>query len=280
MNVAIVGLGLIGGSIALDLKEKGFATRIIGVDTNEAHQKTALKNGLVDEIKSLEQASLLANLVVIAAPVNITCTLLPSILDLINSKTIVMDVGSTKEAICKSIEKHPNRRNFVASHPMAGTEYSGPEAAFKGLFVNKVSVICEKEKSAPEGLHLIENLYQNLGMRTLFMGAEEHDIHTAYISHLSHAISFALASTVLKKEKNTSTIFDLASSGFQSTVRLAKSSSSMWTPIFEQNSKHLIPVLGDYIAELMELKQSLENNNSKKIDTFIKEANEIKKILH
>lgn len=238
-----------------------------------------MKRDIADEILNLKEAVSLADVVIIAVPVNTTRKILPDILDNINEHTAVMDVGSTKKDICDMVELHPRRKNFVASHPMAGTEYSGPKAAFNGLFKNKVAVICDKERSFPDAVKKVETIYHALEMRLIYLNSTEHDVHVAYISHLSHAISFALATTVLKKEKDTSTIFDLASSGFQSTVRLAKSSSAMWTPIYEQNSENMIAILNEYISEISRFKKGLEENDFETIHNFIKEANQIRKIL-
>lgn len=277
MKITVIGLGLIGGSIALDLKARGFASRIIGVDTNPNHCKEALDLGIADEIRKLED-SLQSDIIIVSIPVTGTEKILPSILDNIGDNTVVMDVGSTKQQICKTIKKHPKRKQFVGTHPIAGTEYSGPSAAIKNLFDNKTCILCVDD-SALWVVERASELYEVLNMKLLFMDADEHDMHVAYVSHISHISSFALATTVLEIEKSTSTIFNLAGSGFASTVRLAKSSPDMWAPIFEQNSKYISKALGTYIKHLTKFKNNIDKSNSKGTHDAMTKANAIRKIL-
>ena len=278
MTIAIIGIGLIGGSMALTLKEKGFADKIIGVDANAEHCQKALALGLVDEIRELKEAVLQSDLVILATPINAAEALLPVVLELVN-RQVVMDVGSTKKIICESAAKHPNRGRFVATHPMWGTEYSGPEAAVKGAFEGKATVICSKENSDADAVSLVEKVYGLLGMHLIYMNAADHDVHVAYVSHISHISSFALANTVLEKEKEGDAIFELASGGFESTVRLAKSNPAMWVPIFMQNRGNVLDVLNEHIAQLRKFKACLEKENYEYLGELIENANGIKRIL-
>lgn len=278
MIVTIIGTGLIGGSMALTLKEKGFATKVIGVDASEQHLAQALALGIIDEAHTLQDAVALSDLIIIATPINAAENLLPQILDITN-KQVVMDVGSTKNNICKIVGAHPKRGRFVATHPMWGTEYSGPEAAVKNAFTDKATVICSKEASDPDAAALVEQVYQTLGMHLLYMDAAAHDVHVAYISHISHITSFALANTVLEKEREEDAIFELASGGFESTVRLAKSNPSMWVPILMQNKENVLDVLNEHISQLRKFKASLEKEDPDYLLELIEKANGIKRIL-
>ena len=278
MIVTIIGTGLIGGSMALTLKEKGFATKVIGVDASEQHLTQALALGIIDEAHTLQDAVALSDLIIIATPINAAENLLPQILDITN-KQVVMDVGSTKDNICKIVGAHPKRGRFVATHPMWGTEYSGPEAAVKNAFTEKATVICSKESSDPDAAALVEQVYQTLGMHLLYMEADAHDVHVAYISHISHITSFALANTVLEKEREEDAIFELASGGFESTVRLAKSNPSMWVPILMQNKENVLDVLNEHISQLRKFKASLEKEDPDYLLELIEKANGIKRIL-
>lgn len=278
MIVTIIGTGLIGGSMALTLKEKGFATKVIGVDASEQHLTQALALGIIDEAHTLQDAVALSDLIIIATPINAAENLLPQILDITN-KQVVMDVGSTKNNICKIVGAHPKRGRFVATHPMWGTEYSGPEAAVKNAFTDKATVICSKEASDPDAAALVEQVYQTLGMHLLYMDAAAHDVHVAYISHISHITSFALANTVLEKEREEDAIFELASGGFESTVRLAKSNPSMWVPILMQNKENVLDVLNEHISQLRKFKASLEKEDPDYLLELIEKANGIKRIL-
>ncbi|MEP7163784.1 MAG: prephenate dehydrogenase [Ferruginibacter sp.] len=278
MNISIIGLGLIGGSISLAVRNKTHVNKIIGVDNNPGHCSKALELGLADEIMELEAAIKQSDLVIISIPVDATEKILPAVLDLVD-KQVVMDVGSAKAVICDAVKDHPNRNRFVASHPMWGTEYSGPSAAVKTAFVNKAAVICNKEASDEDAVSLVEYIYKLLGMHIVYMKAAAHDLHTAYISHVSHITSFALANTVLEKEKEDDKIFELASGGFESTVRLAKSSREMWVPIFKQNKDNVLDVLNEHITQLKKFKSCLEKENYDYLAELIEHANTIKRIL-
>lgn len=278
MRIAIVGIGLIGGSMALVLKEKGFADWIIGVDANPEHQKKAIELQLVDEILPLNEAVVKSDLIILAIPVNAAEKILPDLLDLVNLQ-VLMDVGSTKEGLLKSIAQHPKRGRFVATHPMWGTENSGPTAAVSGAFKEKATVICNKEETDADALDLVEKLYAALGMHLVYMNAKAHDVHVAYVSHISHITSFALANTVLEKERGEDNIFELASGGFESTVRLAKSNSDMWVPIFMQNKENVLDVLNEHISQLRKFKSCLEKENFEYLKELIEQANGIKRIL-
>ena len=278
MNVSIIGLGLIGGSMSLVLRDKLGLNQIIGVDQDPVHAREALELGLVDEVAGLEEAVAKADLVIIAVPVNATEKILPALLDMVTGQ-VVMDVGSAKAMICRSVKDHPRRSRFVASHPMWGTEHSGPSAARKEAFAGKAAVICNREQSDNDAVELVEKIYTTLGMHIVNMSAEAHDLHTAYISHVSHITSFALANTVLEKEKEDVKIFELASGGFESTVRLAKSNPQMWLPIFMQNRENVLDVLNEHIAQLKKFKSCLEKENFEYLGELINHANTIRRIL-
>lgn len=278
MTITIIGTGLIGGSMAIALKEKGIASRIIGADASAAHLQKALSFGLIDEAMDWQAAVDAAELVIVAIPVDRTAELLPALLDRVQHQA-VMDVGSTKQAICNAVRDHPKRKRFVASHPMWGTERNGPEAAVKGAFIGKAAVICDKEQSHPGAVEIVESVYHSLGMHILYMDAAAHDIHAAYISHVSHITSFALANTVLEKEKEESTIFEMASGGFESTVRLAKSHAAMWVPIFMQNKDNVLDVLNEHITQLRKFKSCLEKENYEYLQELIDHANRIRRIV-
>lgn len=278
MRISIVGLGLIGGSMALDLKASGFASEIIGVDQNQDHQREAIKQQLVDQILPLDQALERCSVMILAIPVQHIVEVLPGLLDRVEEQVII-DVGSTKQKISDIVRKHPRRSNYVATHPMAGTEFSGPSAAIRDLFKGKVTIFCDTGESSEDARELATSLYNALEMPIIEMDSKEHDLHAAYVSHISHISSFALALTVLKKERDTQNIFNLASGGFDSTVRLAKSSAAMWTPIFQQNAGNVINVLDTYIAELKQFRIAIENQNGEALDEIIKDANKIRRIL-
>ena len=278
MRVSIIGMGLIGGSMAIDLKKRAFASHLIGVDQDVLHAETALKIGLVDEICALEEAVRRSDLIILAIPANASYHLLPKILDLVEDQ-IVTDVCSIKKHLCQQIKNHPKRAHFVAAHPMAGTENSGPWAAMPGLFDGKAAIITDASDSSKEALAVVEKMYETLFMKLVYMTAEQHDIHAAYVSHISHISSFALAITVLEKEKNERNIFDLASGGFDSTVRLAKSSAEMWSPIFAQNAENVVTVLDAYIDQLQLFKQAMLQSDMEKMTNMIHQANRIKKVL-
>ncbi len=278
MRLAVVGIGLMGGSIALSLKKKGFVGHVIGVDQNMEHQQQALQLGIVDEIMSLEDAVTASDIIALATPVNVAELLLPTILNLVN-KQVVFDLGSTKESIVNVANAHSNKGRFVPTHPMWGTEFSGPTAAQTDAFVDKATVICNKTQVDADALQIIEQMYAQLGMHILYMDAIKHDIHVAYVSHISHITSFALANTVLEKEKESDAIFELASGGFESTVRLAKSNAEMWVPIFMQNKENVLDVLNEHISQLRKFKASLEKENPDYLLELIQNANKIKRIL-
>jgi len=278
MKLAVIGLGLIGGSIAKDLRRTKFATEIIGVDNNPENARIALEVGIADRIESLDKAVKEADIVIVAIPVDMIVQLLPYILDHISPSTTVIDVGSTKREIAAVVKDHPLRGNFIPSHPMSGTENSGPNAAIEHLFDGKICIICDQEKCRPQHLALAEKMYQSIGMPTAYMTSDEQDHTTAFISHLPHATSFALANAVLAIE-DRKIIFDLASGGFQSTVRLAKSSPEMWSPIFWQNRDYIYEALEVYIHHLEELKESLKNNDHTRLSELIVNANKIRGVL-
>lgn len=279
MKATIVGLGLIGGSFALGLRKSRLATALIGVDLNVANAEKAVELGLVDRILPEDEALAQADLIVLAIPVNALNAFLPHVLDTIKNDAVVIDAGSTKSAICKLIAHHPKRHQFVAAHPIAGTENSGPTAAFHGLFKDKTNIICESDKSSAKALEVANHVFQALEMKTIFMEAEEHDRHVAYVSHLSHVSSFLLGQTVLDIEKDEKNIFDLAGSGFASTVRLAKSSPDMWAPIFEQNSEYLSQALLEYIMHLQRFHYHLMKHDTKELHRIMSKANEIRRVL-
>jgi prephenate dehydrogenase len=278
-SITIVGVGLISGSWSLALKDRGLVRNVIGVSRTAASAQKALVLGLIDEILPLEEAVKKSDLIYVAIPVDVTVPVMRQIMDLLTDKQIVADAGSTKWALCESLADHPMRSRFVATHPMWGTEYSGPEAAVRDAFRGRACVICEKEKSDPEAVELIESLYKDMGMHMVYMDANSHDMHAAYISHISHITSFALANTVLEKEREESAIFELAGGGFESTVRLAKSNPSMWLPIFMQNKEHVLDVLNEHIAQLRKFKSCLEKDNYEYLRELMENANKIKRIL-
>ena len=279
MTVTIIGVGLISGSFALGLRDNGFAKHIIGVSRTEASGKRAVELGIVDEVLPLLDAIKKSDFIYVAIPVDATIPVLQTILDNITDKQFVADAGSTKFAMCEAVENHPMRHRFVATHPMWGTEYSGPEAAVRDAFKGRACVICEKDKSDNDIVDTIETIYKTLGMNMIYMDAAAHDMHAAYISHISHITSFALANTVLEKEKEENTIFELAGGGFESTVRLAKSSPAMWAPIFMQNRDNVLDVLNEHITQLRKFKACLEKENLEYLEELMVNANKIKRIL-
>lgn len=283
MKAGIIGLGLIGGSMAIDLKRKGFADEVTGVEADPLNASAALKIGLADNLSGLEECVRECDVIVLAVPVGAAVGILPRILDMFgecgDEDKIVIDVCSTKEHLSRSVKYHPCRRQYVATHPMAGTEYSGPWAAMPGLFDGHACIICDAEESGPKALRTVEKLYETLNMRTIYMNSSSHDVHTAYVSHISHVTSFALALTVLEKEKDEKHIFDLASGGFSSTVRLAKSSPEMWTPILAQNRENVLHVMDTYIEKMQAFRRAIAEGDEDKVRGLIEEANKIRRII-
>ncbi len=278
MNISIIGTGLIGGSLAIALKELGIADKLYGVEINPAHAQKAVERGLVDAVLPLEDAISKSDIIFIAVPVDIAGKMIETILGKVD-RQIVIDLGSTKGVISAAAYNSPKRGRFVAAHPMWGTEFSGPEAAVSGAFRGNAAVICDEEKSDPDAFETAEKIFKALGMNVVHMEAEAHDVHAAYVSHISHISSFALANTVLEKEKEENAIFEMASGGFESTVRLAKSNASMWVPIFQQNRENVLDVLNEHISQLRKFKSCLEKENYTYLTELIENANKIKRIL-
>lgn len=278
MVVTIIGIGLIGGSLAITLKENGFASRIIGVDASRDNLDKAVRRRLIDAEMPLEEGVAAAGLVVAATPVDAMLDLLPRVLDRVE-RQVVIDVGSAKMRLMQAVKGHPKRGRYVATHPMAGTEHSGPEAAIPNLFANKCTVLVDVEDSDPDAMALAERMYDSIPMRRVYLDSRLHDVHTAYVSHISHISSFALALTVLAKEKDESRIFELASGGFDSTVRLAKSSPDMWIPIFRQNRDNVLDVLDEHINQLARFRSLLIKQDFDAFYRLIQEANQIRRIL-
>jgi prephenate dehydrogenase len=280
MKVTVVGLGLIGGSFALALKAKGLATSVVGVEASAVNAAKALELGIVDSVQPLAEAVADAELIAIAVPVDVIPQIAIKVLNRVSDNQIVIDMGSTKEELCEMISRHPMRARFVATHPMWGTEFSGPEAATVDSFAGRNVVICEKALSAADAVERVEDIYRKLGMSVLEMEAEQHDLHAAYVSHISHITSFILSTTVLEKEREEEAIFNLAGGGFDSTVRLAKSNADTWIPIFTQNKYNILDVLREYIHQLNLFRKALERDDIAALREIIIRANEIKKVLH
>lgn len=279
MKVCIVGLGLIGGSFALALRRNALADRIVGVDSNPQHASEALSLGLVDEIVDMEQAVADSDLIVLATPVDAIPQIAIKLLNRIGATQTLIDMGSTKEELCEIVSQHPSRCRLVATHPMWGTEYSGPSAATVDAFVGRNVVLCEVERSAADAVSLVEGIYKTIGMNIMHMSAEQHDLHVAYVSHISHITSFVLSTTVLEKEREEDAIFHLAGGGFDSTVRLAKSEANTWVPIFAQNKYNVLDVLREYIHQLQLFRKALEKDDYQTIRAMIHRANDIRKVL-
>ena len=281
MTIAVVGIGLIGGSLMIDLRRRGFADRIIGVDTNIHHQNIALLCGLVDENDTLDNAIEKSDLIILATPVNTNCIMLPAILDRIDGTSkIVTDMGSTKASIANASKNHPARGRYVAVHPMAGTEYSGPLAAIGKLFDYKNAIICDRELSDMDALETVEKMLDILNMHKVYMNSSDHDVHVAYISHISHITSFSLALSVLEKEQEEQNILTLAGGGFESTVRLAKSSGETWAPIFLENAEYILEVMDTYIEKMNSFRKMISDKNLNGLKKLMEEANKIRKILN
>lgn len=280
MKVLVVGVGLIGGSFALVLRKHGVADQILGVEQSPRHAEEALRRGLVDKIVTLEEGISAADLIVLAVPVDTLPLLAVKVLNRVNDKQVVMDMGSIKEELCDAVSQHPRRARFVATHPMWGTEYSGPQAARDDAFAGRTAVILERERSADDALAMVEGIYDKIGMSRISMSSgEEHDLHAAYVSHISHITSFALALTVLEKEREEQHIFDLAGGGFESTVRLAKSSATTWTPIFLKNKYNVLDVLREHIHQLQILRKMIESDDVEGLNSAMHRANSIQRII-
>ena len=283
INLGIIGLGLIGGSMAIDLRRKGFAQTLVGVDADPVNAAAAEKIGLVDRVVTLDECVDQSDVIILAVPVDAALRLLPMVLDRFEQTgaegKLVMDVCSTKEQLSRSVKYHAKRKMYVASHPMSGTEYSGPWAALPGLFDGRACIICDSEESDRKAVRVVESLYDALNMRVIYMNSSNHDVHTAYVSHVSHVISFALAQTVLEKEKDEKHIFDLASGGFSSTVRLAKSGADMWTPILLQNSDNVLRVMDTYMEKLKAFRDAIADGDHEAVRGLIEDANRIKRII-
>jgi prephenate dehydrogenase len=281
MTITVVGIGLIGGSLMIDLRKREFADRIIGVDTSNQHQNIAILSGIIDETDTLENAIERSDIILLCTPVDTNCVMLPGILDRIaGTSKVVADMGSTKASIAAISKNHPGRGRYVAVHPMAGTEYSGPLAAIGKLFDYKVAIICDPELSDPDALELTEKMLKVLNMRITYMNSNVHDIHVAYVSHISHITSFSLALCVLEKEQKEENILTLAGGGFESTVRLAKSNSETWAPIFTENAESIMEVIDTYIEKMKLFRKMISAKDIKGLKSLMEEANKIRKILN
>ena len=279
MIVSIVGIGLIGGSLALALKKANLVDSVIGVDADNAHLKKAKELNLIDQALPLQQAVERSDVIILAVPVDAITSLSSTVLDMVEDQ-VVFDVGSTKALIMEAITDHPKRGRYVGTHPMAGTEYSGPEAAIEDLYAGKCAVLVDVERSDHDALKTVQSIYENIGMHLVYHESHAHDIHTAYVSHISHISSFALALTVLEKEKNEKRIFELAGGGFDSTVRLAKSNPKTWIPIFEQNRDYVLDVLDEHINVISQFRTLLIKKDFDSFYELIEQANKIKRIVN
>jgi prephenate dehydrogenase len=279
MKIGIIGLGLIGGSIAKDLRARGFANFVYGVGRNQENLNQGIALGIIDEAVDMDVAIANSDIIILATPVSTVAKLLPTILDKIPSNAVVIDVGSTKAELCKAVQHHKNRKQFVAIHPIAGTENKGAASAINNLFDTKMCIFCETELSSAEALQKAKAIFACLKMEIIEMTPADHDLHLAYVSHLSHVISYALSATVLEIEKDKSKILELAGSGFASTARLAKSAPEMWVPIFEQNSENVITAVSAYIDKLQEFKRLMEEKKYDELHNYILKANEIRRVL-
>ena len=276
MKVGLIGVGLMNGSLALGLKSAHPSVLVYGVSRTEATLSNAMELGLIDHRATIEELKDM-DLVSVAIPVEATAFLLPKVLDAVGPNTLVIDMGSTKTAICESVAQHPKREQFLACHPIAGTEFSGPQAATRNLYKDKVNMLCETYKTRPELLKRARSIFTNLGMQLREIEPIAHDRHIAYVSHLSHITSFMLGKTVMEKEEDEQNIFDMAGSGFSSTVRLAKSSPEMWMPIFKQNKQNVIETLDEYISNMEYFKSLLANDD---YTTLVEEMKKINTITH
>jgi len=278
-TIGVIGLGLIGGSAALKLREQNFSGKILGYDKNEGHAREAVNLGIIDEGCDLDTLCDESDLIILAIPVNRALEVLPLAMAKVDPKTVVVDFGSTKQKICELADKLPNREQFVACHPIAGTENTGPGAAFAELYQGKVNIICNQEASSEHAIKLASKMTEALGMRIKFMASSSHDRHIAFVSHLSHISSFTLGQTVLEVENDEENIFDMAGSGFASTVRLAKSSPDMWAPIFTENADNILMVLDRYINNLNNFKTLIKEGREVDLNRSMTETNVIRKVL-
>lgn len=280
MKILIAGLGLIGGSFALALRDRGIADEILGVEKSDENAAEALRLGLADRIVTLEEGVPQADLVVLATPVDTIPLMAVKALNHVTDRQVVMDMGSIKAELCEVISMHARRDRFVAAHPMWGTEYSGPRAAQHGAFTGRNAVLCEAERSDADALATVERIFRTLDVPVVYMGAEEHDLHAAYVSHISHVTSFALALTVLEKEREERHIFDLAGGGFESTVRLAKSAAATWVPILLRNKYNVLDVLREHIHQLQIMRRMIERDDAEGLTSAFGKANSIQRIIH
>lgn len=280
MKILIAGLGLIGGSFALALRDRGIADEILGVEKSDENAAEALRLGLADRIVTLEEGVPQADLVVLAPPVDTIPLMAVKALNHVTDRQVVMDMGSIKAELCEVISMHARRGRFVAAHPMWGTEYSGPRAAQHGAFTGRNAVLCEAERSDADALAAVERIFRALDVPVVYMGAEEHDLHAAYVSHISHVTSFALALTVLEKEREERHIFDLAGGGFESTVRLAKSAAATWVPILLRNKYNVLDVLREHIHQLQIMRRMIERDDAEGLTSAFGKANSIQRIIH
>lgn len=280
MKILIAGLGLIGGSFALALRDRGIADEILGVEKSDENAAEALRLGLADRIVTLEEGVPQADLVVLATPVDTIPLMAIKALNHVTDRQVVMDMGSIKAELCEVISMHARRGRFVAAHPMWGTEYSGPRAAQHGAFTGRNAVLCEAERSDADALARVERIFRTLDVPVVYMGAEEHDLHAAYVSHISHVTSFALALTVLEKEREERHIFDLAGGGFESTVRLAKSAAATWVPILLRNKYNVLDVLREHIHQLQIMRRMIERDDAEGLTSAFGKANSIQRIIH
>lgn len=280
MKILIAGLGLIGGSFALALRDREIADEILGVEKSDENAAEALRLGLADRIVTLEEGVPQADLVVLATPVDTIPLMAVKALNHVTDRQVVMDMGSIKAELCEVISMHARRGRFVAAHPMWGTEYSGPRAAQHGAFTGRNAVLCEAERSDADALAAVERIFRALDVPVVYMGAEEHDLHAAYVSHISHVTSFALALTVLEKEREERHIFDLAGGGFESTVRLAKSAAATWVPILLRNKYNVLDVLREHIHQLQIMRRMIERDDAEGLTSAFGKANSIQRIIH
>ncbi|MDD4101255.1 MAG: prephenate dehydrogenase [Kiritimatiellae bacterium] len=279
MMISIVGLGLIGGSFAKDLRKAGLADGLLGVETSPEHARRALELQLVDRIVPLFEAMRESDVLLLATPVDAIEAILPVILETVRPDQTVIDMGSAKLRIVETVRGHANRARYVAAHPMAGTENAGPDAALEDLFRGKTVLLCDLDASAPDACKTALEIFHAVGMKFEFMTADQHDRHAAYVSHLSHVAAYALSLAVQTEEKAGYAVPRLAGGGFASTVRLAKSSPEMWVPIFRHNREQVLHSIEAFSECLQVFKTCLEAEDYRRLDTLIREANQIRDLL-